>query len=281
MAEITVGSTATPFVVHRALLTQHSPFFAAALDGGFHEGIEKTVHLPDVEAKYFEHVVLWMYTGTLEDRNFFFKDGKPTYFTLLDLYAVADQLDIEGMRNAVVDLIAALAESTNSVPTPSDTYILYEGIRSNAPARALILDLFAFKKTDNLIATHPDEWHAGFLRDLVCKLKRPGVAALARHDVRPWSPPAWHATKACEACRRVLKPGAQEHMCVRCRRAFCEACVAKGLGGGGLDWNVVERECKPWLSAMCASYHEHSVTEVCGSRFERQGGEEKTKVAGN
>ena len=270
MAEIAVGSNATPFVVHQALLTQHSPFFAAALDGAFREGLEKTVHLPDVDSKYFEHIVLWMYTETLEDRTFFFKDGKPTYFTLLDLYALADRLDIEGMRNALCDHIAVLAEETNSVPTPSDTYILYETIRDNAPVRSLVLDLFAFKKTDNLIATHPDDWHATFLRDLVCKLKRPGFATLKRHDIRTWKAPGWQFTKACEVCKRVLKPGAQEHQCVRCKRAFCESCVAKGVGGGGLDWNVIERDCKPWLAAMCASYHEHSVTDICGLSFEVQ-----------
>lgn len=263
MASITVGPQNTPFNVHRALLTHHSPFFSAALDGGFAESHSQTVHLPDVEPKYFEHVILWLYTGCLEDKRFFFKDGKPTYFTLLDLYALADRLDVEGMRNALCDRIAALAEETNSVPTPSDTYILYEGVRESAPVRTLVLDLFCFKKTDSLIATHPDEWHPAFLRNLVCKLKRPGLSALSGHELVKWKAPGWQFTLACEVCRRVLKPGVTENQCSRCKKGFCEGCVAKGLGGGVLDWSVVERGCKPWLGGMCAGYHEHAFTQVC------------------
>jgi hypothetical protein len=169
------------------------------------------------------------------------------------------------MRNAIVDRIADLAERTNSVPTPSDTYILYEIIRDTAPVRRLVLDLFAFKKTDNLVATHPDEWHPAFLRELVCKLKRPGKAAIKRHDVRAWRPSGWQLTKACEVCRVVLKPMMSANMCVICEKAFCVECVAKGENGGVLDWSLAERECKPWLRGMC-DYHEHVEDEACRGR---------------
>ncbi|KAF2400003.1 hypothetical protein EJ06DRAFT_42493 [Trichodelitschia bisporula] len=261
-AAIIVGSQGARFLVHKELFARQSPFFAAALNGAFAEGVSQAVHLPDVEAKTFEHVVLWMYTGRLERDPFFYKDGKPTYFTLLDIYALADQLCVEGLRNAVVDKIAALAETTNSVPTPTDTFILYEAMRHNAPVRRLILDVFAFKKTDNIVATHPDDWHPTFLRDLVCKLKRPGWAALRRHELRAWRPLSWQGTKACEICKAVLKPGASGSQCAGCNRAFCAGCVGKGMGSCSLDWAVAERECKPWLRGMC-EYHEHEETEKC------------------
>jgi hypothetical protein len=161
--------------------------------------------------------------------------------------------------------MAELAEQTNSVPTPTDTYILYESIRDNAPVRRLVLDLFAYKKTDNLVATHPDDWHPTFLRELVCKLKRPGFSALMRHDIRPWRPLAWPSTKACEVCKLVLKPNISGNMCSICQRAFCCGCVIKGMGGGILDWSLAERECKPWLRNIC-EYHEHTETESCSLR---------------
>jgi hypothetical protein len=271
MASITVGPQNTLFNVHRALLTHHSPFFAAALDGAFAKSHNHTVHLPDVEPKHFEHVVLWLYTGCLEDKRFFFKDNKPTFFTLLDLYALADRLDVEGMRNALCDRIAVLAEETNSVPTPADTYILYETVRESSPVRVLVLDLFCFKKTDNLIATHPDQWHPTFLRDLVCKLKRPGLSALSRHELVKWKAPGWQFTMACEICRRVLKPGVTGIQCSRCKKGFCVACVARGIGGGALDWSIAERECKPWLGEICPIYHEHAFTQECKVQMQREG----------
>ncbi|KAF2419759.1 hypothetical protein EJ08DRAFT_665833 [Tothia fuscella] len=263
---IVVGPTKTEFLVHKDVATQQSPYFAAALNGSFSEGDSQTITLEEVDAKIFEHVVLWLYAGRLEYTEFFFKDGKPTYFTLLDIYSLADRLLIEGLRNAVVDRMAELAEATNSVPTPTDTHILYDSIRENSPLRRLILDLFAFKKTDNLISTHPDSWHPTFLRDLICKLKRPGFSALMRHDIKPWSPLAWPSTKACEVCKVVLKPNVSGNVCGVCGRAFCCGCVVKGMGGGVLDWSIAERECKPWLRGMCAvGYHEHEETERCGS----------------
>lgn len=212
--------------------------------------------------------------------SYFFKDGKATYFTLLDLYATADQLDIEGLRNGVVDAVARLAEQTNSVPTPTDTWILYDGIRESALLRELVLDLFAFKKTDNLIATHPDEWHPSFLRDLVCRLKRPGPKTLTRHALEIWEPEGWtvggcqggvseqsgaggQGVKACEICKVVITPGMTGWCCEGCKKGFCKGCVASGRGGGaGMDWSLVEKECKPWLRGMCG-YHEHVETEVC------------------
>jgi hypothetical protein len=181
------------------------------------------------------------------------------------MYALADRLCIEAMRNDIVNRMADLAERTNSVPTPSDTYILYGTIRDSAPIRKLVLDLFAFKKTDNLIASHDDEWHPAFMRELVCKLKRPGYASLQRHEIRLWRPTSWENTRACEICRVVLRPMQQANMCHRCHKGFCVDCLMKGEGGGCLDWSMVEKDCKPWIGGLCA-YHEHMDTEECQNR---------------
>jgi hypothetical protein len=266
MAETLVGPEKTKFLIHKDVAVAHSPFFAAALNGRFIEGSSAQLHLPDVEPKIFEHIVTWFYQQRLENTSVFVKDGKPTYFTLLDIYSLADQLCIEALRNAVIDLIADLADQTNSVPTPTDTTLLYENIRDNAPIRRLVLDLFAFKKTDNLVASHPDPWHPSFLRELICKLKRPGLSTLTRHDLHPWRPAQWPHTKACEVCRIVLKPNVSANICIGCNRAVCSGCMVKGMGGGGgnCEWSIAEKECKPWSSARgkCA-YHEHLETESC------------------
>jgi BTB/POZ domain-containing protein len=250
--------------VHRDLICSQSPFFSAALNGNFEEGLKQSISLPDpkVDARHFEHVILWLYTQRLEADEFFFKDNKPTYFSLLELYSLADYLSIEAMRNTIVDRMAKLAEETNSVPTPSDTYILFERIRENAPIRKLVLDLFAFKKTDNLIHSHHDEWHPKFMRELVCKLKRPGYASLQRHEIRPWRPTNWENTRACEVCKNVLRPMISANMCHKCHKGFCIDCLMKGEGGGSLDWSISEKDCKPWIRGICA-YHEHRESEAC------------------
>jgi len=227
-----------------------------------------------------------------------FKDGKPAYYTLLHVYVLADRLALEGLRNAIVDTMSDLADRTNSVLTPSDTRILYDGVRDSAPLRRLVLDLFAFKKTDRLLETHGDSWHAEFLRDLTVLLKRPCRQALERHRLRLWCPKSWHTASACEHCRVVLPPRAGAVACEDCCVAFCTRCVEKGEAMAGWDEGKGRLEggedgrgeengdtdggavgegrdrrrrkweaCKPWRGARCALYHEHDETKRCGDVF--------------
>lgn len=285
------GQGQTTYKIHKDLLTAESPFFAAALNGTFAEGLDQTVHLPEEKPEIFEWFLWWLYTGSLttpapgdchtepihrrmgmsgsispsfqshvthSDGDLRNSAGSPKYFLLLDLYSLSDKLLTTSLNNHVVDTVARLSENTNSVPTPSDTWILYDNIRDSAAMRKLVLDLFAYKKTDKLLESHKDEWHPRFLRELVVKLKRPGLESIDRHSLSPWRPTSWPGTKACEACRDLLKPGVSSERCDMCERAFCSGCASAGrmpsLGGEA-------GACKPWLKGMCSRYHEHAPGE--------------------
>ncbi|KAF1970412.1 hypothetical protein BU23DRAFT_383709, partial [Bimuria novae-zelandiae CBS 107.79] len=154
-SEILIGSgpKTIRFLIHTSLLTTQSPYFRAALTGPFLETITQSLRFADVSVDTFELLVTWLYTGSLTSP---FKDGKPAYYTLLHLYILADRFCFEGLRNYIVDMIADLADQTNSVLTPSDTRILYNEIGEGAKVRELVLDLFACKKTDRLLASHSD-----------------------------------------------------------------------------------------------------------------------------
>ncbi|CAE7210001.1 hypothetical protein PTT_18846 [Pyrenophora teres f. teres 0-1] len=156
-SKLLVGPKSTPFLIHTSLLTAQSSYFRVALTGPFAEATENTITLDDVSVDHFQLVTSWLYNGVLTAP---FKDGKPAYYTLLHVYVLADRFLFEGLRNAVVDMMSDLADRTNSVLTPSDTRILYDSIRDSAPLRRLVLDLFAFKKTDRLLETHGD-WRSG------------------------------------------------------------------------------------------------------------------------
>lgn len=283
-----VGPKCCPFSIHASLLTTQSPYFRAALTGPFVESTTKTITLDDVSPDHFQLLVSWLYTSSIPAP---FKDGKPAYYTLLHLYSLADRLCMEGLRNAVVDLIADLADRTNSVLTPSDTRILYAGIRDSALLRDLVLDLFAFKKTDRLVEGHVDSWHAAFLRELCVLLKRPCAQALLRHRLRMWCPESWHGARGCDNCRGVLQPRVGAVACDDCCLSFCTRCVEAGvamagwddgrsieegysgdaMGGARGDGKVRKTRkweaCKPWRGARCALYHEHEETERCGDVF--------------
>lgn len=289
----------TKYLIHKELLTSASPFFAAALNGTFAEGMDQVVRLPEEKPEIFEWFLQWLYTGTLKtpaprchflaangivtapvlpsmhsltelteydirtDGDLRNSQGSPKYFLLLELYALSDRLLTTPLSNHILSNLARLSESTNSVPTPSDTWILYDTIRDNAPIRALILDLFAYKKTDRLLETHKDEWHPKFLRELCVKLKRPGPEAIERHSLVAWRPTNWSSSKACELCKEVLQPGVSADKCCACEKVFCAACL-RHQGKGGLLPNDTSG-CKPWAgSGMCVRYHEHADGEACG-----------------
>ncbi|KAF2086281.1 hypothetical protein K490DRAFT_16916, partial [Saccharata proteae CBS 121410] len=201
ISTVVVGPSETQFLIHRELLSHHSPFFAAALNGTFAEGLSQNIKLPAEDVATFELFIHWAYTGNLDDA--FQRGGKVAFYLLLNLYGLADRLEVEKLRNQTVDKVAELAEKSNSVPTPSDTHTLYEDIRDTALMRNLVVDLFAFKKTDMLLASHPDEWHPTFLRELVVRVKRPEAQAMTRHALQPWKAASLTSTRACWVCRDV------------------------------------------------------------------------------
>ena len=183
--------------------------------------------LPTISPDDFEYFIQWLYTRTLDHEEL--TGPHPAYFRLLRLYGLADQLQIPALKNCIIDEMAVVADRTNSCPTPDDTrtawddesgcgtnhsYLLQRhqsgvgstasmgagdqaGVGSGGEAtegegggiRELISDLFAWKKTDKLLAEHADPWDETFLREVIVKLK----TEKSRGDKAPWR----DRTKAC------------------------------------------------------------------------------------
>ena len=160
---ITVGPKRHPFYVHLESLCAVSPFFAAAFNQtyNFAEASSATLNLPEARPEDFEYFVQWLYTHTLNHEELM--GNHPAYFRLLRLYILADALGVTRLKNDIVDGIAAVADSSNSVITAEDTRTVYGEISDTSLLRQLVLDLFLWKKTENLIKTHPDSWYAGLL----------------------------------------------------------------------------------------------------------------------
>ena len=59
---------------------------------------------------------------------------------------MADWLQVQGLKNAIVDEMARRADATNSVPTPDDTRNVFgEGVGEEiGKLRELMLDLFVW-----------------------------------------------------------------------------------------------------------------------------------------
>lgn len=203
-----------------------------------------------------------MYELRLIDNEDFIRNGKPKYFALLEIYAIADRLMIESLCNAIIDRMAQLLKKTNCVLTPSDTFIMYEKIRHNAGVRSLFLDIFTLKKTDKLIETHRDEWHQEFLRDLICKIKRPMFTPAKCHSFQPWRPPSWLSTRPCVNCDRNLNPTDWGSLCAACSYVLCSECSAIVSNDFRIPHILTKFSCPPWAKGTC-NYHEHISTKKC------------------
>jgi hypothetical protein len=158
LATIHVGEQKVEFPVHRDIFTAASPFFRAAWNQqyGFTESTTGSIHLPEVRPDDFQFFEQWIYSKSLAHEEV--EAQHPAFFRLIRLYALADQLEVEGLRNAIVDETVRLSEKYNSVPTPNDTQTLDQELREKCGLRDLVVDLFVWKKTDNLVQTHEDSW---------------------------------------------------------------------------------------------------------------------------
>ena len=82
-----VGSGDAKKVWHlpEKLLKSKSTFFTAALEGGFAEGLSKTVTLPEEDPNLFENYVEWLYVG-------FNKTAELDVNMLIDQWTMGDRL---------------------------------------------------------------------------------------------------------------------------------------------------------------------------------------------
>jgi len=147
MATVLVGPDGTKFVIHQTLLCDRSKYFAKALTGSFEEGTTGIVRLEDVSPILFKIVVSWLYYGKLfytisddvstieqafasfkyeEDVDKMKADDTATWpkQVLIELYVLADRLDIKELRVNTIDaLITSMNRSKTTLEGESYTFI--------------------------------------------------------------------------------------------------------------------------------------------------------------
>ena len=77
------------------MLKSKSTFFTAALEGGFAEGLSKSVTLPEEDPDLFENYIEWLYVGFNKSAEW---DGD----TLVDQWALGDRLGCAVMQDDVM-----------------------------------------------------------------------------------------------------------------------------------------------------------------------------------
>ena len=116
---MTVGTAASTKKWHlpKELLTNSSPFFAAALDGSFAEATSKVVHLPKDSTDAFALFIRWLYVGEIaatecsasHDHDHDHLCIAATFQTLVQAWMLGDKLGCPIFKDlAMLDLIKIL-----------------------------------------------------------------------------------------------------------------------------------------------------------------------------
>ncbi|KAK5092358.1 hypothetical protein LTR70_003955 [Exophiala xenobiotica] len=102
------GSKAQSFPIYKDLLTTHSPYFKACLNGAWEEGKTNIVRLEDDNPKAFEIVANWLFKDPTA-----MKQTDITNKTVVVRYKLADKLLMTQLKNNILDGFQAFQLAKN------------------------------------------------------------------------------------------------------------------------------------------------------------------------
>ncbi|CAD0092308.1 unnamed protein product [Aureobasidium vineae] len=118
--------------VHKELLCFYSPYYTAAMKGGFSER-HKDIFTLELSGKQTKMFVKWLYTGCLECYAWREDDNNDAYA----LYVFADQTDIIALRRTVM---TCLATCLRRPATPGEMARLVSQFPEHSGLRRFLLD---------------------------------------------------------------------------------------------------------------------------------------------
>ena len=138
MVLIVVGQEKTQFHFHKGLLCKASPYFRAALEGGFKEAEMQIIEWPEEKATIVKVFQVWLYSGSV---SLLPEDEARPWGILVSLYVLAEGHDLPALENSIIDYILRNVEQENLALHPFALGPSYNTIRPQASLRKLVVDL--------------------------------------------------------------------------------------------------------------------------------------------
>lgn len=156
LVDIYVGPEGVAYTIHEKLLCYHS----AVLRGHFYSTKTRNTSygLPDDDTDAFELLVGWLYSRTL---SFPVEDKQVS--TLLDLYLLAEKLQMEALENDCVDTVRAYYHSNETYPELRRVQYVYANTDADNPMREMMVGSIARFLT--LGESIPKHWESALKRD--------------------------------------------------------------------------------------------------------------------
>lgn len=137
MVQVRVGSDKAICKLHKKILCNVAPYFAAAFKGGFVEAREQVLELPDENSAMFNRFQLWVYTRHLLAEGE--TDTDISWGLLVGLYIFGEKCGVPDLQNAAIDVLIRKQSSANEIPT----YLLlrvYANTLEGSSLRRLFVD---------------------------------------------------------------------------------------------------------------------------------------------
>ncbi|TVY34944.1 hypothetical protein LSUB1_G007432 [Lachnellula subtilissima] len=165
------GEKEEKFIVHKQFACHYSPLFKAAFESGFIEGQTQTYKLDDVEPKFVQVLLHWLYTQKLDievameqDSQHFLHLEEP-FILAVSLWALADKLLLPGLQNEVVDWINHVCREEGYAPTHCLKQF-YDCTGAGSLLRKLFISQTAHYMPSNWYTTEAKHFPQDFLVDL-------------------------------------------------------------------------------------------------------------------
>ena len=150
MIDVIVGMNANLWKLHKKVICGHSPFFSAALNGHFAEGIQQKVELPEDDNAIFTLFVLWIYT------KYFENDSLPD---LLKAYVLGDKLGAVNFRSSVIDKIHNMHTNASKCRfTLEQALWVSENTLPDSSLRSLTIDTISLGILNKSLQRSKEDW---------------------------------------------------------------------------------------------------------------------------
>jgi hypothetical protein len=197
-----VGPNEDKFVVHLDLLVFYSPYFSAALIGGFREAETKVITLKDEDPNIVKSFIHWLYHLHFPTEKDSAKlwvlwasseddDGQLTTENLVKTYIFSDMYSVRKLCNEVVTELYIHIETKmgTSLPNPHVIRHAFTNLDKDAPLLDYIVDAYCYFAHGELWEDFVEvDWHAPFVGRVLsrytdCKGDHtPGPCHYHRHE---------------------------------------------------------------------------------------------------
>lgn len=135
LVDIYVGPDATHWTLHEKLLCHHSPFFARKFyTKSKPSASSKSFGLPDTDDQPFELFVGWLYARALR-----YPEEERDVGPLLDLYFLAQRLEVSKLSDDVVETVRAFYHNNESYPGLRRVQYVYANTEEDNAMREMMV----------------------------------------------------------------------------------------------------------------------------------------------